>query len=63
MQTRSPLLVAAALGFSILVPLLGYFYLGWLYALIFLVGYLGGFILWLAAPKEATWDRSGFPTG
>lgn len=56
----SPLLVAA-FGFSILVPLLGYFYLGWFYALIFLVGYVSGFVLWLAAPKDATWDSIRLP--
>ncbi|GAA4135086.1 hypothetical protein GCM10023067_58170 [Aminobacter aganoensis] len=61
MQNRSPLLVAAAFGFSILVPLLGYFYLGWLYALIFLVGYLGGFILWLATAQEASWASVRVP--
>ena len=60
-QNRSPLLVAAAFGFSILVPLLGYLYLGWLYALIFLVGYVGGFVLWLTAPKDVSWDSVKVP--
>lgn len=61
---RSPLLVAAAFGFSILVPLLGYFHLGWFYALIFLVGYVGGFVL-CGWPRRRIQRgiRSGFPTG
>ncbi|MCW5711740.1 MAG: hypothetical protein KIT21_31655 [Shinella sp.] len=61
MRNRSSHLVAAAFGFSVLVPLLGYLYLGWLYAAIFLVGYGGGFVLWLAAPQGASWESIRLP--
>lgn len=39
--------IILAVLFSLIVPALGYVYLGKLYAFLFLVGYLGGFALWL----------------
>ncbi|CCV15087.1 hypothetical protein [Mesorhizobium sp. STM 4661] len=61
MKNRSLPLIAAAFGFSLLVPFLGYLYLGPLYALLFLVGYLGGFVLWIAAPPGASWRSIRLP--
>ena len=54
MRKKSFALIAAALGFALLVPLLGYVYLGTLYASIFLIGYLGGFLLWLGFKPNQT---------
>lgn len=51
----------AALAFSLLVPLLGYVYLGALYAVLFLVGYLGGFALWMATPHQVPWQSIKLP--
>jgi len=61
MQSRKLALIAGALGFSLLVPLLGQIYLGPLYSGVFLVGYLGGFFLWLAAPPAASWQSIRVP--
>lgn len=45
----------ALLAFSLLVPAIGYFYVGALVASLFLVGYLGGFLLWLLVPTKVSW--------
>ena len=58
---KAPLLVLSAAGFSLLVPLLGYIYLGPLYAALFLVGYVGGFALWLLAPVGTSWRSIRLP--
>lgn len=41
-----------ALLFSLLIPVFGYFYTGWLIALLFLIGYFAGFFLWLFIPAK-----------
>lgn len=51
-MTRRPSTIASALLFSLLIPAVGYFYTGWLVALLFLVGYLTGFFLWLFVPTK-----------
>lgn len=61
MQRKNVTLVVLALAFSFLVPLLGYFYLGLLYALLFFIGYLGGFILWMTTPVHASWSSIRLP--
>lgn len=61
MTGRKPATIAVASAFSCLVPVLGYIYLGPLYALLFLVGYLAGLIFWLAAPARATWRSVRWP--
>lgn len=58
---RSLLLIGFALLFSFVVPLFGYFYLGPLYAALFLTGYLGGFVLWLLIPTRAQWTSLRVP--
>ena len=58
---KSPLLVLSAAAFSLLVPLLGYVYLGNLYASLFLVGFAGGFVLWLLAPTGTPWHSIRLP--
>ena len=54
-QSRSGRLIAMALLFSLLIPLLGQVYLGPLYAVLFATGYLGGFLLWLMLPTRPAW--------
>ncbi|MEO6175021.1 MAG: hypothetical protein ABIP27_07710 [Flavobacterium circumlabens] len=46
--------ITIAFLLSILIPAIGYYYLGTLYAL-FAVGYLGGFIFWLYIPSRTKW--------
>lgn len=58
---KAPGLIGAALAFSLLVPALGYVYLGQLYAALFLVGYFGGFLFWIAAPAKTTWASLRVP--
>lgn len=53
-KSRGAILVAAALATALLVPALGAIYLGWFYAVLFLVGYLGGFALWIVARSQAS---------
>ena len=59
--TQSIATVLAALLFSLVVPLFGYVYLGPLYGLLFLTGYLGGFMLWLLLPGRADWRSVRLP--
>ncbi|SMH26423.1 HXXEE domain-containing protein [Mesorhizobium australicum] len=58
---RSILSIVAALLFSFVVPLFGYIYLGPLYPALFLIGYLGGFFLWLFVPARAPWVSIRMP--
>lgn len=58
---KSKLLIVAALLFSFVVPLFGYVYLGPLYAVLFLTGYVGGFALWLLVPDRAKWTSVSLP--
>ncbi len=52
MKTNSST-IFIALIFTILVPAIGYISFGPWPALLFLIGYLGGFILWLTLPTRA----------
>lgn len=61
--TQSIATVLAALLFSLVVPLFGYVYLGPLYSLLFLTGYLGGFMLWQLLPVTPTGDPFVYLTG
>lgn len=62
MPPRKPApLVALALLFSLVVPLFGYMYLGAFYAVLFLTGYLGGFLLWLFVRTSAPWESVRTP--
>lgn len=49
------------LAFSILVPLVGYYYLGALVGFLFSVGYIGGFVLWLLIPRTIAWSQIRAP--
>lgn len=44
---KRPSTIIIALVFSLMIPIFGYYYTGWLIALLFLMGYLTGFFLWL----------------
>lgn len=50
-----------ALLFSLVIPVFGYVYLGSLVAFLFLLGYLGGFILWLLIPTKVSFTRIQIP--
>lgn len=47
--------VVFAAGLTILVPVLGYMYLGPFYAVLFAIGYVSGFLLWLVGPTSSNW--------
>lgn len=49
---RTPQIIITAFLFSLAIPIFGYFYTGWLIALLFLIGYLVGFFLWLFIPAK-----------
>lgn len=49
---KKPSTIIFALIFSLLIPVFGYFYTGWLIAFLFLIGYLSGFFLWLFFPAK-----------
>jgi hypothetical protein len=53
--------IIIAFLFSLLIPVIGYYYLGALYATIFLIGYLGGFILWILLPSRTPWASLKIP--
>ncbi|MBD3748603.1 MAG: hypothetical protein IE931_03825 [Sphingobacteriales bacterium] len=53
--------IIIALIFSLLIPTIGYYYLGVLYASIFLIGYLGGFVLWILVPSRTSWASLKMP--
>ena len=53
--------IIPALLFSLVIPMVGYAYLGALYAVLFLVGYLGGFLWWLAIPSNVSWTSLRVP--
>lgn len=44
--------IVFALLFSLMIPIFGYIYTGWLIALLFFIGYLTGFFLWLFTPAK-----------
>lgn len=61
MKNKNPALVVTALVLALLVPVLGYLFLAPFYAVIFFVGYGGGFVLWWRVPSTATWSAIRLP--
>lgn len=59
-KRQAPLIVCALL-FSLAMPALGYVYLGPLVAFLFLLGYLGGFLLWILVPTKAPYASIRIP--
>ena len=59
--TKGTKTIIIAILFSLLVPAIGYYYLEVLYATLFLIGYMGGFIFWLIVPSKAAWKSLSFP--
>lgn len=53
--------ILIAILFSLLIPALGYYYLGALYAILFLIGYIGGFIFWQLVPSKTAWTSLKVP--
>ena len=58
---KRPTTIIIALIFSLLIPAIGYYYLGILYAVLFLIGYMVGFILWLLIPLHTPWTSLKVP--
>lgn len=58
---KDVLTIFAGLFFSLLVPVVGYYYLGGLYAILFLIGYGTGLIFWLVVPYKASWKSLKAP--
>ncbi len=50
-----------ALVFSFLIALFGYYYLGALVGLLFLIGYFGGFVFWVFIRTSPTWSSIRTP--
>jgi len=55
------MVIVAALLFSLTIPALGHYYLGPFYAILFLIGYLGGFLAWLIARAQPSWESIRIP--
>ena len=53
--------IIIAVLFSLLIPAFGYYYLGALYAILFLIGYMGGLIFWLLVPSKTPWTLLKLP--
>ncbi len=58
---RKPEIFFLALVLSLSIPIFGYIYLGWLIALLFLLGYLSGFVFWLFIPTKASYASIKVP--
>lgn len=58
---RNKIAFTSALIFSLAIPAFGYFYTGWLIALLFLIGYFTGFILWLYSPAKVAFSDIKVP--
>lgn len=58
---KSLQVVLVALLFSITISALGYISIGLLPSLIWLIGFLGGFIVWLIMPARASWASIKVP--
>lgn len=54
---KSPVIIAAALAFTVMVPAIGYISFGSIPALLFFIGYISGFALWLMFPDRAAYGR------
>jgi len=54
---KSPGAIVFAWLFTVAVVVLGYVLLGWLPALLFAFGFVGGFMQWLIVPTKAGFDR------
>ena len=51
---KQPAVIILTFLFSWVIPIFGYFYTGWLIALLFLIGYFTGFFLWLFIPTKVS---------
>jgi len=60
-MTKQPQIITFALLFTVAVLLLGYFMLGILPMFLFAFGFLGGFILWLIVPTNASFANMKVP--
>lgn len=58
---KNPKVILFAFLFSLVIPIFGYIYTGWLIALLFLIGYFAGFFLWLRFPKKVSFAAIKVP--
>lgn len=52
MKNRNSSVILGALALTLSIVLLGYYLLGWLPMMLFALGFVGGFILWIAIPTS-----------
>ena len=60
-MAKTALQILIAFTLTLLIPAFGWHFLGPLYAALFLIGYLAGFLLWLTFPSKTNWDRLKVP--
>ncbi|KXJ98026.1 MAG: hypothetical protein UZ17_ACD001002916 [Acidobacteria bacterium OLB17] len=53
--------IIVAIVFTLAIPALGYVYLGPLVSILFLIGYLGGFLLWVLVPANVPYSTIRVP--
>ncbi len=58
---KSPDKIVVAFVLILVIPVLGYLNIGLIPAYIFLVGFFGGFILWLSSTSETAWESIKWP--
>lgn len=58
---KASAVIIIAFLFSLLIPAIGYYYLGILYAALFFIGYIGGFMCWLLFPSRTAWSALKTP--
>lgn len=58
---KQPIVIACALIFSLIIPIFGYIYTGWLISLLFLIGYFIGVFLWLFIPTKVPFSTIKAP--
>ena len=61
MSTKKSITFALALFFALLIPILGYLFIGFFYAVVFFVGYIGGFVSWMLFKSSADWEQLKAP--
>lgn len=60
-MTKQAFTIILALLFALAIPVLGYIYLGALVAFLFLVGYFGGFLLWMLITAKGPYASIKIP--
>lgn len=61
MKRINRIVLLGTIVYSLFIPSIGYFYVGSLVAFLFLVGYIGGFAMWIMFPSKASWSEIRTP--